>query len=194
MGMSNTVQQEFHFRNDDGSITTATYIGAQNSDQSFGVGAANKFRIRILVEENAAGTANIAGHLFYSHNDGTYTEVTAVSSVIQEVDDNNSIADDVSSGATQQLTYSGTYAAGRYSDDGISTTNVSLSSTFTEFEFCLQIIDADVADGDTIDLRVYSGTTALNAYTRTPRITVSEPAAARQPRHGFVNFQNPGIA
>lgn len=172
MGKSNTVQTDFWFRNDNGSLTTATFMGAQNSIQNLRTGTANKFRVRFAIVENAGGTANVAGHLFYSLNGGTYTEVTAASSVIREVDDNNSIADDAST-TSKQLTWTGTFVNGRYSDDGVAATATTLSSTGTELEFCLYIVDADVTTASTIDLRVYDSTTALNSYTQTARLYIT---------------------
>ena len=182
MGKAVQAQQDFWFRNDDGSITAATFMGAQGSNQSISVDT--KFRLRVLTEETAGGTGACAAHLFYSYNSGAYTTLTGASTHVQEVDDDNSIADNASSGASAQLTYAGTYLAGRYSDDGAAATNVVISSQYTEFEFCLQVIGTAVANGDTIDFRVYNGTTALDSYTVSPRLTVVKEAAA--PRRIFI--------
>ena len=59
MGAANTAQQTFRFRYDDGNETGATWIDDQGNDISRGVGTANKFRIRILVEELNGGNANV---------------------------------------------------------------------------------------------------------------------------------------
>ena len=48
---ANTVQQDFWFRNDNGSLTTATYIGSQGSNQT--INGDTVFRIRFIIEETA---------------------------------------------------------------------------------------------------------------------------------------------
>ena len=81
MGAAVTAQQTFHFRNDDGSESGATFMGAQGSDQSIGTGTANKFRIRIIVEETAGGNANVY-YGVHGLDDNThlnpYADVTAL--------------------------------------------------------------------------------------------------------------------
>lgn len=179
MGKAIQVQQDWWFRNDDGSITSATFMGAQGSNQSINVDTV--FRLRILAEETNGGSGGLAGHLFYSYNTAAYTELTAASTHVRETDDANSIADDSSSGATPQLTYSGTYVAGRYSDDGAAATNVSMSNQYSEWEFCLTVVGTAVSNGDTIDFRLYGGSSALDSYTASPRLTV-----VKAPRRIFI--------
>jgi hypothetical protein len=187
-GMANAVQQAFWFRNNDGNEATATFMGAQGSDQTLPVDTI--FRIRIIVEETAGGVANVGGNLHYQRNGaGGYIDITGASTHVQAVDEAQSIADDTLL-TTQRLTYSGTYVSGRYDDDGVATTNVTLDAEFTEFEFSIKIIGSAVNHGDTIDLRVYDAALALDVYSVTPRATVTK---ARTPRYGFTNFQVPGI-
>lgn len=189
-GMANTVQQDFWFRNNDGNEATATFMGAQGSDQTIAVDTI--FRLRILIEETAGGTNVVAAGLQYDYNiSGSYSDVTGVTTEVQATDEGQGIADDTLL-TTQRLTYSGTWEDGRYDDDGVDTTGVSLSSEFTEFEFSMIVPAAGVNHGDTIDFRLYDAAGALDSYAATPRLTVSK-VSARQPRHGFTNFQIPGI-
>lgn len=59
--------------------------------------------------------------------------------------------------------------------DTITFTTEALSET--EVEVALEIVGTEVADGDTIELRVVrDGSTALDSYTNTPSLTVDEPA------------------
>jgi hypothetical protein len=186
-GKAVVIQQAFWFRNNDGNEATATFMGAQGSDQSIPTGTT--FRIRIITEETAGGTSNIASNLYASWQGGTYFDVTTSSSYIQAVDEGQGIADDTLL-TTQRLTYSGTWVDGRYDDNGVATTASTLTNSFTENEFSLTIVDADVSAGHTIDLRIRDSAAALDSYAVTPRITVS--GGARTPRQGFTLFQVPG--
>jgi len=49
-----------------------------------------------------------------------------------------------------------------------------LNNESTNIEYCIQIRSADVADSDTIQLRVSNAGVALTTYTQTPTITVNE--------------------
>ena len=81
MGAPVTVQQTFRFRDDDGSESGATWLGAGNgSDISRGTGTGNKFRIRNVIEETNNGNANNPWILYASYNEGTYFQVTTSTS------------------------------------------------------------------------------------------------------------------
>jgi len=180
MGKSNTVQQTFRFRNDDGSQTGATWMSAGNgTDQTIGTGTSNRKRLRFVIEETAGGTINTASVFYFSYNGGTYTPLTTSSSYVRSISSANTswtITDNDTT--TAQLGYSGTFTAGRYDDDGALETSIGLTSTYTELEICFYIVDADVTNGYTIDFRVYTATgVPCDAYTDTPRATVSKAAA-----------------
>lgn len=181
MGVAVTAQQAYWFRNDDGSESGATFKGSQGSDQTIGTGQANRFRIRIIVEETNGGNANVPWPLYASYKGGAYFPVTPTSSYVQAItslNDGWTITDEDLT--TAQLTYSGTFAAGRYDDDGNAENNITLVSKYTEREFCLYIVDADVADADTITFRVYeSSGVGCDAYNATPTLTVSKAVTDR---------------
>jgi len=176
---ANTTQEDFWFRNDDGSLTTATYMGSQNSDQTIGGNVV--FRIRIIAEENNGKTDPWAFQIYAQKNgSGGYTAVTTSrTDGLQYSDDANSIADGATIGTADfDLTWSGTPIAGEYDDaqSSAGTGTIGLNGSYTEIEFCLVLNTGtgNVNNGDYWDLRMYStGGTALDGYTRTPRVTAS---------------------
>lgn len=172
-------QTTFRGRNDDGSETTATWKATAGTDWTQLVDT--NFRVRFNISDSvAAATQNTAFILRYSLNGGAYTAVSASSSVVRAFASAN-----VTDGAatTEQLAGSGTFNAGTFDEvDGSATGFTAATSTGqdTEVEYSLQIRGVDVADADTINLRIYDNAgAALNGgYTDTPIITVSKPAAS----------------
>jgi len=176
---ANTTQEDFWFRNDNGSLTTATYIGAQTSNQT--INADTVFRIRIIAEENNAKTDPWAFQLYAQKNgSGGYTAVTTTrTDGLQYSDDANSIADGTTiSTADFDLTYTGTPTDGEYDDaqSAAGTGTIGLNGTYTEIEFCLVINTGtgNVSNGDYWDLQMYStGGSPLDGYNATPRVTAT---------------------
>jgi hypothetical protein len=162
------IQTRCRFRNDDGSETTATWVAAENANASLNVDT--NYRIRI----KASSSLDLASAtLRYSHNVGAYTAVSASSNVVRA-----SASPNVTDGTatTEQLTAGEPFIAGSIDEvDGTATCS-PLDDEESEFEYCFQIRSADVANGDTIDFRAYSGTTAFATYTVTIRATVVEGA------------------
>lgn len=172
-------QDSFRGRNDDGSETTATWKAAANANWTQGVDA--NFRVRFVIQETAGFSLNnFAENLEYNRNAAGWVDVTAASSVVVgALSANYADGDDT----TQQIG-AGTFIANNNGmvegDGGPASSKVPdyAGNDETEFEFCVQIVGADVADADTIELRVTRGGTVLDSYTNTPSITVSKPAAA----------------
>lgn len=177
MTSANTTQEDFWFRNDDGSLTTATYMGSQNSNQTLSPGV---FRIRIIAEENNSKQDPWAFQIYARKNNdaGGFTEVTTTrTDGLRYADDSNSIADGTIIGTADfDLTWTGSPVAGEYDDAQTSagTNTIGLNGQYTELEFCLEIVDGTASDGDFWDLQMYSTVgTSLAGYTRTPRVTAS---------------------
>jgi len=164
-------QESFRFRDDDGSESAATWHGLLNADAADLANDTN-YRIRINVkEQNVAVGSNENITFHYSYKGGAWTAITTISSYIKAIASANFNDLDES---TQQLT-----------SGGFDTTNNAMSETgaagsnaldppqasYVETELCFQIVSADVANGDTIDIRVlFDG--ALDTWTEVPRITV----------------------
>ncbi|MHA2163333.1 MAG: hypothetical protein ACXABF_13010 [Candidatus Thorarchaeota archaeon] len=168
-------QQAFRFRNDDGDETGASWMSPGNNvNQTIQVGANNRFRVRFVVEETAAGTLNLLGRLHYSLDGGVYTTLTTGSSYIRAIDSNNTSWTITDGDSTTRQIYTGTYVTGTFSNDG-DCENATIDNSFTELEYCLYVFDA--TGSSTIDLRVYDSAAELDNYNQTPRITVQEAAA-----------------
>lgn len=167
-------QVAFRTRNDDGSESTATFRQAQNTNDTLYVGQA--FRVRFLIDETASvAWTNKTWNLRYSLNGGAYTAVSASTPVQFLASANFADGDDCVSRLTGG---SGTFLV---NNNGMKETtggalNSGSAGNLFETEWNLQIDSAQVANGDTIALRIYDGTTAIATYTQTPTITVAEVA------------------
>jgi hypothetical protein len=167
-------QKAFRGRNDDGNETTATWKAAQNTNFHFAKDT--NLRIRLEIQETAAcAGANKVWQLQYNLNTLGWNNVTGTSSVVRSTASPN-LAD--AANLTDQLTVgTGTFVGATGFDEangqaGGSSMDVAASG-HAEAEFCVQIRSADVASGDTIQLRATDNGTAFAAYDQTPTVTVS---------------------
>jgi hypothetical protein len=144
-------QDSFRTRNDNGDETTSTWTAAADTDWNQMVD--KNFRVRFLVQETA-GVAD-SGKTFqleYNRNGGGWNDVTGSSSVVKAAATAN-VTDAVDT--TQQLG-SGTYVS---TNGGFDESNGQVGSMDfagsdeVELELSLQIVSADVSNGDTIQLR-----------------------------------------
>jgi len=171
-----TQQEDFWFRNDDGSLTTATFMGLQGSNQT--IAGDTVFRLRILVREINSKNDPWAFQAYAKKNGlGSFTAVTTTrTDGLQYADDGNSIADGTTI-TVQELTWStGTWTDGEYDDaqTAAGTGTIGLSGQYTEIEFCLKIDSANATNGDYWEIRLYSTAgTALDNYNATPVLTAS---------------------
>ncbi len=173
MTSANTTQEDFWFRNDDGSLTAATYMGSQNDNQYL---AGITFRIRIIAEENNSKNDPWAFQLGAQKNGtGGYTLVTTTrTDGIQYTNDANSIADGSTiNTADFDLTWTGTPVDGEYDDAQTTagTGTIQLNGQYTELEFCVQLVAGSLTSGDYFDLQVLdTAGGALDGYNQTPRV------------------------
>ena len=171
-------QVAFRGRNDNGDQATATWKALQNTNWTQAVD--ENFRVRLEAQETAGcAKANFTNiQLQYRLNAGTWTDVTASSNVVRSFASPNE-AD--AAALTDQLTVgTGTFEGDACFDEvngvcGSTATDVAASGHI-EAEYCVQILSADVANNDTVELRITVGGTAFAAYDATPSITVSESA------------------
>ena len=160
---------------EDGTESGAATLGSQGGNITRGTGDTFSIRLEVTV---TGMQGNLNPILRYSHEGGTYTRVNATSNFIQSGPSDTLTDDDPT---TERLAGPNTFVAGEIDDIDSSTSTISLEDDpqeDTEILFSLTIVDADVADGETIDLRCYNSGVELDAYTVTPRITVSKPAGA----------------
>lgn len=155
----------------------ATWLAALNTDVTINVAAGNVTkRLRIQIDNDGGNATTPSQKYRYSKNSGAYADITASSSNIRtkgsthfaDGDD----CDEALVGAASLITNNnaaeettGTYTMG---------TDFTAGSDI-ETELCFELVSADLADGDTIDIRVYeSDNTAFGTYTQTPRITIEK--------------------
>jgi hypothetical protein len=175
-GTSATLTQEdFRFRNDDGSLATATWIDGEttnNINKSIALGTT--FRLRFVVQGGGKDVQNYLFDLWCSKNSGTYFQVTSASTLVQLVNDANSIADHAT---TQQRIGNGTYSTGDlegYNDGTTDNTTGAMdlsAGTEYEVEVCVQILTTGNAAGNTFDFRLRNEGVTFNTYSFTPRAT-----------------------
>lgn len=179
-------QSAFRFRNDDGNETGASWMAAENTNPAAQLTAVN-IRLRIETEETAGSTDNFTAQLQYNHNGGGWNNVAGSSSVIQA--SASSQFSDGTATTNQLTTSSATFQANGVMDevDG-SGGSQTLKSRQNENEFCFIIVDDDVADTDTIDLRI----DGLDTYSVTPTLTVSKPSASNDGAAMHHHLQNLG--
>jgi hypothetical protein len=170
MGKANTIQEHFVRVFDDGSESGST-LGTADANWTQDVDTI--FRARFCPAETGGGSEVRAYELRYSIG-GAYLLVTGSTPI--QVTSSAETSWTITDGdpTTDRLSGSGSFVAGEYSEDG-STAAVTLVSQYSNVEYCLTIDSAQVADEDTITLRVYfAGGTALDSYSVTPTITVND--------------------
>ena len=184
MGATTYTQEDSRFRNDDGSMTTATYMSGANNDPK-SINVDTPFRLRSVVQVGGMGSGNQNYTMFAQKNGaGGFTQVTpGRSDGLQLANDANSIADDAATATGDPRIGDGTYTSGTSNGycDGTTDNDTGAVNIDTgeeaETEFCMAMPGADAADTDYWDLRVYRGATALNTYPGTDiRVTAIEAA------------------
>src|SRR3972149_3761094 len=164
-GTPNIVQDSFRYGND-GTESGHSWMAAVNTNPAE-VNTGLTFLMRFLVKNTgSAGLNNIDLEFQYNRNGAGWVNITTTSAVIQAVDSANltNAAD-----CTQRIGV-GTFHANNdgVTEDGISGGGVLdlANGTETETLCAIQIVYADVADGDTIQIRLTrDGGTLLNGYT-----------------------------
>ena len=194
---ANWLQLDFRGFEDDAGLGSASGIADVNTNWTQDVD--DNFRIRFSIDpESGDLVQDFTAQLEYNLASAGWNDVTSSSDVVKVVDDGNTIADgaDIGSDATPDgnKIYTGAsfdfaFITGEY-DDGNGETEETTrpSSSWTEFEFCCQIISGDVTDAQTLQLRITYGANSTDradeefaSYTNTPTITVNEEAAGLGP-------------
>jgi len=175
--------QDFRGRNDDGDETGATWIAGVNENWS--QRPDRNFRIRQSLSRNVFTLFTVSWWLYYSLNNGAFTQVTTSSAVVRSV---STIHYSEGEDCTQQLP--DTPPVLFIADNNGMVENINVSSgacewdgtpAGTENEMCIQIIGDDVNDGDSIKLRNQNGAASWSqGYFNTPDITVDIPRTIRR--------------
>lgn len=164
------VQSAFRGRSGDTVALNDNTTWAANLNTNWSQNVDTTFRVRIEVEETA--TANqfntLAPQLQYNLNGAGWVNVTTTSSVVRAV-----VSGQFNEGdATTNILASSArgFVASTGSEDGLAG-SATLSNQHTEAEFSIQLLSANVANNDSIQLRLSDAGAALNTYSQTPTVT-----------------------
>lgn len=177
-------QKNFRLRNDNGSETAATWIAATDTNITLARNQLGSLiRLRLNISTDAGTVPTLTVQLMYSKNGGAWTTTSGSTAVVVPTA-SAFVAN--SALTTQQISAN----AGANWRQGEFDSNNGAASTFyntnavagdeSEPEFCFWLRSADLAVGDTVDLRVESGTGTVSTWTATPRITISAPTGVTQ--------------
>jgi hypothetical protein len=179
-------QIHFRVRDDTAGLNTDSgWLALEDVNPSaIGTGTANRFRIRFVIDEvNNKLDVVDTPQIYYSKNSGAFAgEEVAINGSSSNVQ--ATLSSQYADGATcsTQLLTSG--ASGSFNsttgtadevDGQVATINFA-KDEFCEVEYCIYFVDADVANADEFDFRVYHGSAGgpIEGYSATPRITVSK--------------------
>lgn len=163
-------QKSFRARLDSVGLNTNTFT--YNLNANFSIQPGTTFRIRFCIQEVGATDGTATYHLRYSKNSAGYAgPITNATAQVKIVDTSQYTDLDAT---TVLLDGTGAFVAGVGLDSSTYSGNIALlASNNTEIEFCLQLVEADVANGDTFAFSVYRATsTAMYSYTNIPTVTV----------------------
>lgn len=147
-------QKQFRFRDDDGDEAGAGWRQDVNVDDTQSIDTV--YRVRFTIEETAGFAGdNISFRIERQVNGGGYSNVSAISTVVQTVA--SQLAD--GSDTTQQLSSPDTFVSPNGGQDDVNAIAGGAACDYAgsdscEFEFSYQIPAADVSDADTIDIRI----------------------------------------
>lgn len=157
---------------DDVSEAGSTALGSGNNEnltRTFTIGDATAvLRIRIQEDGGAAGAATDDYQLQFSRNGLTYADVNTTSDVYAF---NSTFLTDAGATTNRLGAGSGSFVAGKVSEDGLLDNLQLTASNYTELVFPLGFNNDIFADTDTIDFRVLVNG-AVMIYTVTPRLIV----------------------
>jgi hypothetical protein len=169
MGTANTVQQDFRWRNDNGSETAATWKADTNNNPTLSASDYDTtMRIRFNLENTGGKDETDGYHFQYSINDGTWTRISQ-SSFFVSSRLSSYFADGDST--TQQIG-GGTHDEGYMDEGGVISSFTLTQAQESENEWCFQINSGDFSGGEKLELRMaFDNGNALDGYTNTPTIT-----------------------
>ena len=162
-------QDGFRWRNDDGDETSATWRAALNTDITPD-GSVETFRLRWSILNSGGGSSDFDDwEIHVSKNGGGYA---AIGSGDWEFVASPNVAD--AEVTTQQIS-SGKFRVGEIREAAglVSWTNWGHSDVARMELEGVFAPKAALTAGDVYDFRVYRNGVALDAYTQTPRVTVS---------------------
>jgi hypothetical protein len=170
--------EDFQFFNDNGSITTATSIAAQNTavvkGDNIATGTIVQLKVNVGETAGAAGSGQHSGGwtLQFNVNGGSYSTVGAATTV-KYADSANLTNGTAIAGADYALTWGSAGVQRDWGDeceDGVSLSGNVWSSDYCEICFVVQL---DAVEDDVVRFRMLApdGTTAVT-FSNVPTITI----------------------
>ena len=165
-----TVQEQFRWREDDGSETAATWMAAEDvnpAEEDFSYDT--NYRLRILIQ-NTGGKDETDGYVFaYSIDDGTWTGISPISDFVRGVTSGNVTQGD----ATTQQVGSGTHTGGRI-DAGAGVASYTLpQGEESEHELVFQFRSVDFSGGEKVEIKLmFDNVADIDGYTVMPTLDV----------------------
>ena len=165
MVASNFTQTDFRGYDDDVGLGSATAKAPANA--TWKQGTDQNFRVRFAFDGSSGDTGWVSARweLQYNLNEAGWNDVGPATSVVKVVVSGVPITDSIQLGTDANplgdSIYSGAkadslYIAGDYDENSGTATTDSLIDQldWSEVEYCLQIVDADVVAGDIVKLRI----------------------------------------
>lgn len=177
-------QARFRFYDDDDSATSATESAAQDTGLTLDLSANATYQLRIGIQETGGTGSTPPGQnwqLQYSKNSAAWTNVSLSSSNARAfasgfLSNGGEVTVSRLTGAT------GTYDPGEISETGLVSGSPLTASDHTELIYAVEIVAADLSDGDTLDFRVlFDGAELSGGYTSTPTVTADTGVALEAP-------------
>lgn len=166
-------QSKFRGRNDDGSEAGATYIA--NADTNFTIARGQAFRVRFLVQCATASELGFSYEYEQNLNGGGFTDLAGGTALGLMFSAHFTQDDDT----TDQGLGAGTFTT----DNNAMRKNIGLPDIFAtidavvneewDAEVCVRLDPAQVAEGNTVQLRIKG----MDTYTITPTITAAAEVA-----------------
>lgn len=174
---------EYEFFNDDGTDETdSTSAAARNTSLDMGVGTANQklIRVQLYNDNNKLGTETFNWEYNNTTQATGWTAISAASAHVRAV--NSTKLTDGGDCTNRLTTRSGTFVTNNNGicEDGSGTAYSHTAAYYSETVLCFYLVATDVADNDSIDIRVVEASSDTITYTNTPNLTVDEPSAARR--------------
>jgi hypothetical protein len=156
----------------DGTESGSTALANQSTSATIDVGSGNQvFGLRVRVQESGggAGASTDDWQLRASINGGTAFNVTTSSSGVRGFNSTN-LTD--GGATTNRLTGgSGSFIAGKVSEDGLLDDHELTANNHTEYLYSLELVAADLATNDSITFSVlYNGSSITHNVTPTVSI------------------------
>ena len=168
-------QVAFRHREDDGSETGATWIAAENVGLTdLDVSTNRAVRTRVAVQETAGGANNnLDLTIQYRRNEGAWLDVNA--STVAVIFRTSPFVADQTPTTDQLSTPAGTFAGGAFVSASGSEARISFEGNdHGENEYSLELVAADLDDGDVLEFRLLGDGAVLSSYPETPTITVAK--------------------